>query len=30
MIELVDEINKTYHLGITIEDVFFDYGEVYN
>ena len=29
-IELVDEINKTYHLGITIEDVFFDYGEVYN
>ena len=29
-IELVDEINKAYHLGITIEDVFFDYGEVYN
>ena len=29
-IELVDEINKTYDLGLTIDDVFFDYGEVYN
>ena len=29
-IELVDEINRAYNLGITIDDVFFDFGEVYN
>ena len=29
-IDLVDEINRAYNLGITIDDVFFDFGEVYN
>ena len=29
-IEFVDELNKTYELNITIEDMFFDYGEIDN
>ena len=27
-IEFINELNKTYELDITIEDMFFDYGEV--
>ena len=29
-IEMADELNKAYDLNITIDDIYFDFGEVYN
>ena len=29
-IEMIDNLNKTYNLNLSIDDVFFDFGEIYN
>ena len=29
-IEMIDNLNKTYNLNLSIDDVFFDVGEIYN